>query len=108
LPIVDLRLPPFLLGQAVGRRSRFGPGFHVYQYLCKSNCPDISFAEYDDLVVAAAIDQRRQFFEAKRERLLSSRDLLLHLARRQPVQEYLDAFSPRRQQIRECPEKNRS
>jgi len=47
----------------------FGPGFHVYQYLFKSNCPDIPFAEYDDPVVAAAIDQRKQFFEAKREHL---------------------------------------
>jgi type IV secretion/conjugal transfer VirB4 family ATPase len=47
----------------------FGPGFHIYQYLFKSNCPNIPFAEYDDLVVTAAIDQRRQFFEAKRERL---------------------------------------
>jgi type IV secretion system protein VirB4 len=47
----------------------FGPGFHVYQYLFKSNWPDIPFAEYDDPVVAAAVDQRRQFFEAKRERL---------------------------------------
>jgi type IV secretory pathway VirB4 component len=26
----------------------FGPGFHVYQYLFKSNCPDIPFAKYDD------------------------------------------------------------
>ena len=47
----------------------FGPGFHVYQYLFKSNCPDIPFAEYDDPIVAAAIDQRRQFFEAKRDHL---------------------------------------
>ena len=47
----------------------FGPGFQVYQYLFKSNCPAIPFAEYDDPVVAAAIDQRRKFFEAKRERL---------------------------------------
>jgi type IV secretion system protein VirB4 len=47
----------------------FGPGFHVYQYLFKSNCPDIPFAEYDDPVVAAAIDQRRKFFDAKREHL---------------------------------------
>jgi type IV secretion system protein VirB4 len=47
----------------------FDPGFHVYQYLFKSNGPDIPFAEYDDPVVAAAIDQRRQFFEAKREHL---------------------------------------
>jgi type IV secretion system protein VirB4 len=42
----------------------FGPGFHVYQYLFKSNRPEIPFASYDDPVVEAAIDQRRKFFEA--------------------------------------------
>ena len=47
----------------------FGPGFHVYQYLFKSNRPDIPFAKYDDPVVEAAIDQRRKFFEAKRDHL---------------------------------------
>jgi type IV secretion system protein VirB4 len=47
----------------------FGPGFHVYQYLFKSNRPEIPFATYDDPVVEAAIDQRRQFFEAKRDHL---------------------------------------
>jgi type IV secretion system protein VirB4 len=47
----------------------FGPGFHVYQYLFKSNRPDIPFARYDDPIVEAAIEQRRQFFEAKRDRL---------------------------------------
>ena len=47
----------------------FGPGFHVYQYLFKRNRPEIPFAHYDDPVVEAAIDQRRQFFEAKRDRL---------------------------------------
>jgi len=47
----------------------FGPGFHVYQYLFKSNRPEIPFARYDDPVVEAAIDQRRQFFEAKRDQL---------------------------------------
>ena len=47
----------------------FGPGFHVYQYLFKSNCPDIPFAKYDDPIVDAAVDQRRKFFEAKREHL---------------------------------------
>ena len=25
-----------------------GPGFHVYQYLFKSNRPDVPFARYDD------------------------------------------------------------
>ncbi|MBZ5668066.1 MAG: hypothetical protein LAO30_26230 [Acidobacteriia bacterium] len=47
----------------------FGPEFHVYQYLFKSNRPDIPFATYDDPIVAAAIDQRRKFFEAKRDHL---------------------------------------
>src|SRR6202522_4136512 len=47
----------------------FGPGFHVYQYLFKSNRPDIPFATYDDPVVEAAIDQRRKFFEPKRDHL---------------------------------------
>ncbi len=47
----------------------FGPGFHVYQYLFKSNRPEIPFRRYDDPVVEAAIDQRRQFFEAKRDHL---------------------------------------
>lgn len=42
----------------------FGLGFHVYQYLFKSNRPEVPFASYDDPVVQAAIDQRRQFFEA--------------------------------------------
>lgn len=47
----------------------FGPGFHVYQYLFKSNRPDLPFTRYDDPIVEAAIDQRRQFFEAKRDHL---------------------------------------
>jgi type IV secretion system protein VirB4 len=46
-----------------------GPSFHVYQYLFKSNRPDIPFAKYDDPIVAAAIEQRRKFFEAKRDHL---------------------------------------
>ena len=47
----------------------FGPGFHVYQYLFKSNRPDIPFATYDDPIVEAAIEQRRRFFEAKHDDL---------------------------------------
>jgi type IV secretion system protein TrbE len=47
----------------------FSPGFHVYQYLFKSNRPDIPFATYDDPLIDAAIDQRRQFFRSKRDRL---------------------------------------
>lgn len=47
----------------------FGPGFHVYQYLFKSNQPEIPFTDYDDPIVQAAVDQRRAFFEARRDRL---------------------------------------
>jgi type IV secretion system protein TrbE len=47
----------------------FGVGFHVYQYLFKSNRPDIPFATYDDPLIDAAIDQRRQFFGSKRDQL---------------------------------------
>jgi len=47
----------------------FGPDFHVYQYLFKSNRPEIPFRRYDDPIVEAAIEQRRQFFEAKRDHL---------------------------------------
>jgi len=44
----------------------FGEGFHVYQYLLKTNRPVIPFATYDDEIIDAAIYQRRQFFESKR------------------------------------------
>jgi type IV secretion/conjugal transfer VirB4 family ATPase len=47
----------------------FGPGFRVYQYLFKTNRPEIPFAHYDDPVVQTAIDQRRDFFAAMAERL---------------------------------------
>src|SRR5215470_4397837 len=42
-----------------------GPRVHVYQYLFKSNRPEIPFASYEDPVVEAAVDQRRKFFETK-------------------------------------------
>jgi type IV secretion/conjugal transfer VirB4 family ATPase len=47
----------------------FGPGFHVYQYLFKRNRPEIPFASYDDPIVETANDQRRRFFESKRDHL---------------------------------------
>jgi type IV secretion/conjugal transfer VirB4 family ATPase len=47
----------------------FGEGFHVYQYLFKTNRPEIPFATYDDELIDAAIDQRRQYFESKRDHL---------------------------------------
>jgi type IV secretion system protein VirB4 len=47
----------------------FGPGFHVYQYLFKSNRPEIPFASYDDPVVQTEVNHRREFFRAKSEHL---------------------------------------
>jgi len=47
----------------------FGESFHVYQYLFKTNRPEIPFARYDDELIDTAIDQRRQYFESKRDRL---------------------------------------
>ncbi len=47
----------------------FGEGFHIFQYLFKTNRPSIPFAHYGEELIDAAIDQRRQFFESKRDRL---------------------------------------
>jgi type IV secretion system protein TrbE len=47
----------------------FGQGFHIYQYLFKANRPEIPFANYDDPIVEAAVEQRRRFFESKRDNL---------------------------------------
>jgi len=47
----------------------FGPGFHVYQYLFKTNRPTIPFQVYDDPVIQAAVDQRKQFFAEKLDSL---------------------------------------
>jgi type IV secretory pathway VirB4 component len=47
----------------------FGVGFHIYQYLFKTNRPDIPFHEYEDPVIQAAVDQRKEFFREKLDRL---------------------------------------
>ncbi len=47
----------------------FGPEFHVYQYLFKSNRPEIPFASYDDPVVQTEVNHRREFFASKRDSL---------------------------------------
>jgi type IV secretion/conjugal transfer VirB4 family ATPase len=47
----------------------FGPGFHVYQYLFKSNRPEIPFSDYADPVVQTEVNHRREFFRAKRDNL---------------------------------------
>ena len=47
----------------------FGPGFHVYQYLFKTNHPHIPFARYDDPIVQTGQDRRQQFFQEKADKL---------------------------------------
>jgi type IV secretion system protein VirB4 len=47
----------------------FAPGFHVYQYLFKSNRPEIPFADYQNPLVQESVDYRRRFFEEKADRL---------------------------------------
>src|SRR5215469_16191587 len=49
----------------------FGPGFHVYQYLFKTNRPTVPFHDYADPVVQAAVDQRKQFFAQKLDKLFT-------------------------------------
>jgi type IV secretion system protein VirB4 len=66
---LDRSEPEYAVKRLEAALKAFGPGFHVYQYLFKSNRPDLPFATYDDPIVEAAIDQRRKFFEAKRDHL---------------------------------------
>lgn len=49
----------------------FGPGFHLYQYLFKTNRPSVPFQNYEDPVVQAAVDQRKQFFAQKLDELFT-------------------------------------
>ncbi|ACO33714.1 MULTISPECIES: type IV secretion system DNA-binding domain-containing protein [Acidobacterium] len=49
--------------------KNFGPGFHVYQYLFKTNKPEIPFAEYDDAIVQAGQERRREHFLKKADHL---------------------------------------
>jgi len=49
--------------------KNFGPGFHVYQYLFKTNNPEIPFADYDNPVVQTGRDHRHQLFREKADRL---------------------------------------
>ena len=63
------RSSPF--GRLEAALKAFGPGFHIYQYLFKTNRPDMPFEKYGDPLIDAAIEQRREFFESKRDRLYS-------------------------------------
>ena len=66
---LDSREQEYAVKRLESALKAFGPGFHIYQYLFKSNRPEIPFAHYDDPVVQAAVDQRRRFFESKRDHL---------------------------------------
>ena len=50
-------------------QKSFGSGFRVYQYLFKSNRPEIPFESYDDPIVQTEVNHRREFFAAKRDHL---------------------------------------
>ena len=65
----------------------FGPGFRVYQYLFKSNRPEIPFESYDDPVVQTEVNHRREFFARKARSPLSGRNLLLRSVPRFPVKD---------------------
>ena len=54
----------------------FGQGFHVYQYLFKANRPEIPFANYDDPIVEAAVEQRRRVLRIEARQPLPDRNLL--------------------------------
>ena len=49
--------------------KNFGPGFHVHQYLFKTNHPEIPFADYDDDIVQTGQNRRREHFREKSDRL---------------------------------------
>lgn len=49
--------------------KNFEPGFHVYQYLLKTNRPEIPFAHYDNPVVETGQDRRRELFRQKADQL---------------------------------------
>jgi type IV secretion/conjugal transfer VirB4 family ATPase len=49
--------------------KNFDEGFRVYEYLFKTNRPEIPFASYGDDIVDTAVDHRRRYFESKRDRM---------------------------------------
>ena len=59
--------------------KNFGSGFRVYQYLFKTNHPDIPFADYEHPIVQAGVDRRRQLFQGKADRLFETRKIALDL-----------------------------
>src|SRR5215471_13567938 len=66
---LDLKAQEYAVKRLEAALKLFGPGFHIYQYLFKSNRPEIPFADYDDPVVQTEVNHRREFFDAKRDSL---------------------------------------
>src|ERR1700692_3886709 len=62
---LDYREQEYTVKRLEAALKSFGPGFHVYQYLVKSNRPEIPFASYQDPVVQTEVNHRREFFWAK-------------------------------------------
>src|ERR1700751_3349471 len=62
---LDQAAQEYAVKRLEGALKAFGPGFHLYQYLFKTNRPKIPFQSYDDPVVNAAIQQRKEFFSQK-------------------------------------------
>lgn len=47
----------------------FNAGFHVYQYLFKSPRATLPFAIYTDPLIRSTVEQRKAFFESRRDKL---------------------------------------
>lgn len=60
----------------------FGPGFHIYQYLFKTNRPDMPFAKYGDPLIDAAVEQPVAF---RLEELASLTRLFLRVRGQRPA-----------------------
>jgi type IV secretion/conjugal transfer VirB4 family ATPase len=66
---LDYSRPESAVKRLEAALKNFSPGFHVYQYLFKTNRPEIPFAKYEHPVVQTGQDRRRQHFEEKADRL---------------------------------------
>ena len=49
--------------------KNFSPGVRVYQYLFKTNNPEIPFASYSDPLIEMAVSKRKEFFAERQSRL---------------------------------------
>jgi type IV secretion system protein VirB4 len=66
---LDYREQEYAVKRLEAALKNFGPGFHVYQYLFKTNRPEIPFAQYDDPIVQTGVERRKLLFQNKAHRL---------------------------------------